>query len=46
MGVLHVHCVMHKCIIVKVGGNEIHMKYVKTGKFYEKRGEFVKVEGK
>jgi len=25
-----VHCVMHKCIMVKVGGNEKHIKYVKT----------------
>ena len=32
----YVHCVMHKCIMVKVGG-EIHvgLKYVKTRKFSE-----------
>jgi len=34
---------MNKCIMVKVGGNEIHIKYVKTRKFPEKRGKFVKV---
>ena len=28
-GVQYVHCVMHKCIMVKVGGNEIHIKHVK-----------------
>src|SRR6218665_279835 len=39
-GVQYVHCVMHKCIIVKVGGSEKHMKYVKTGKFAENRGKF------
>jgi len=38
-GVQYVHCVMHKCIVVKVGGNEIHVKYVKACKFYEIRGE-------
>jgi len=25
-GVQYVHWVMHKCIMVKVGGNEIHVK--------------------
>ena len=29
-GVQYVHWVMHKCIMVKVGGNEIHIKYVKS----------------
>jgi len=29
-GVQYVHWVMHKCIIIKVGGNEIHVKYVKS----------------
>src|SRR6218665_1954826 len=44
-GVQYVHCVMHKCIMVKVGG--IHVKYVKTRKFYEIRGEtFCKSRGK
>ena len=28
-GVQYVHCVMHKCIMVKVGGHENHRKYVK-----------------
>jgi len=34
---------MHKCIMVKVGGNEKHRKYVKTRKFYELRGKYAKV---
>ena len=43
-GVQYMHCVMHKCIIVKLGGNEKHMKYVKkTRKFYEIRGKFEEV---
>jgi len=29
-GVQYVHCVMHKCIMGKVGGNEIHVKYIKN----------------
>jgi len=29
-GVQYVNCVMHKCIMVKVGGSEIHIKYVKS----------------
>jgi len=29
-GVQYVHWVMHKCIMVKVGENEIHKKYVKS----------------
>ena len=32
-GVQYVHCVMHKCIMVKVGGNEIYVRYVITYKF-------------
>ena len=32
-GVQYVHWVMHKCIMVKVGGNEMHVKYVKAGEF-------------
>ena len=28
--VAYVHCVMHKCIMVKVGGNEKHITYVKS----------------
>ena len=43
--VQYVHCLMHKCIMVKVGGNDIHVKYVKTRTFYEIRGEFAKVGG-
>ena len=26
-GVQYVHCVMHKCIMVKLGGNEKHIGY-------------------
>ena len=40
------HCVMHKCILVKVGGDKIHVKYVKTRQLYEIRGEFCKSKGK
>jgi len=29
-GVQYVHWVMHKCIMIKVGGNEIHVKCVKA----------------
>jgi len=32
--VQYVHCVMHKCIMVKEGGNEKHINYLKTRKFY------------
>jgi len=28
-GVQYVHCVMHKCIMIILGGNEKHIKYVK-----------------
>ena len=44
-GVQYVHCVMHKCIMGKVGGKEIQVKFIKkTGKFYEIRWEkFAKV---
>jgi len=42
-GVQYVHCVMHKCIMVKLGANEKHVKYVKTRKCYEIRGKFEKV---
>ena len=44
-GVQYVHCMMHKCIMVKVGGNEKHVKHVKKhinlmklGEMYESRG--------
>ena len=40
---VRVRCVMHKCIMVKLGGNETHVNYVKTLKFYEIRGKFQKV---
>src|SRR6218665_529812 len=46
-GVQYVHCVMHRCILVELGGNEEHIKYVnKTFKFYKIRGKFAKVGGK
>jgi len=38
------HCVMHKCIMVKVGGDEKHRK-CKTRKFDETRGKFAKIGG-
>ena len=38
-GVQYVHCVMHKCIMVKVGGKRKHIKYVKTRTFYEIMGK-------
>jgi len=34
---------MHKCIVVKVGGKYVHVKYGKTRKFNEIRGRFAKV---
>ena len=42
-GVQYVHCVMHKCIMVKVGGYEKHIKYVKHVNFTKMSGEFAKV---
>ena len=36
-GVQYVHCVMHKCIMVKLGGNEKHIKFFKITKMYEIR---------
>src|SRR6218665_2530450 len=36
-----VHCVMYKCIMVKLGENKKHIKYVKTRKCYET----AKIEG-
>ena len=40
------HCAMHKCNLVKTEGKEKHIKYVKTRKFAENRGKFVKIGGK
>ena len=34
----YVHWVMHKCIMVKVGGKEIHVKYVKSCWIFRKQG--------
>ena len=47
-GVQYVYCVMYKCIMAKVGGNEIHVKYVKkTCQLYEIWvRNFAKVGGK
>jgi len=44
-GVQYVDCVMHKCIMVKLWGNETHKKYVNARKFYKIRGKFAKVGG-
>ena len=45
-GVQCVHCVLHKCIMVEVGGNEKHIKYVKKHvKFTKSEGKFAKLEG-
>jgi len=45
-GVLYVHCVMHKCIMVKVGGKrkrhkvcEKHVNLWKTGDICKSRGK-------
>src|SRR6218665_3130058 len=45
-GVQYVHCVMHKCIMVKVGRNEKHIgrKACKTY-FKKSEGKFTKVGG-
>jgi len=32
--------------MVKAGGNEIHIKYVKAGEFFEDREEICKSRGK
>jgi len=37
-GVQYVHWVMHKCIMVKAEGNEIHIKYVKSRYIFLKQG--------
>ena len=43
-GVQYVNCVMHKCIMVKVGGKRnTHKVCKKTRKFPENRGKSVKV---
>jgi len=45
-GIQYVHCVMHKCIMVKVRGKQkTHQACKKTRKFYEIRGKFAKVGG-
>ena len=46
-GVQYVHWVMHKCIMVKVGGKRNTHKVCKRQvNFCENRGEFVKVGAK
>jgi len=46
-GVQYVHCVMHKCIMVKLGRQrKTHKVCKKTRKFYEIRGKFAKSRGK
>ena len=37
--VQYVHWVMHKCIMVKLGGNEKHVNYVKKPVDFTKSGE-------
>ena len=37
-GVQYVHCVMHKCIMVKVGGRKIRESMYKTRKFDQSQG--------
>jgi len=45
-GVQYLHWVMHKCIMVKVGGrNEIHRKYVKSRWFFRKQGGIFESRG-
>ena len=45
MGVQDVHCVMHKCIMVKVWGSEKHKKYVKSTEILRNQGEIWKSSG-
>ena len=42
-GLQYVHWVMHKCIMVKVGGNEKHVQYVKHVNFTKSWGNLKKV---
>ena len=45
-GVEYVHCVMHKCIMVKLkGGNEKHKVCKKHLNFTKSEGKFEKVRG-
>ena len=45
-GVQYMHCVMHKCITVKAGGETKNTESMqKTCEFYEIRGKFVKAGG-
>jgi len=47
MGVQYVHCVMHKCIMVKVGGKRNTRKVCKKHvNFAKTRGKFRKAGGK
>src|SRR6218665_581199 len=45
-GVQYVHCVMHKCIMVKVGGKRNTCKACKKHVNFQKQRKFVKVGGK
>src|SRR6218665_566829 len=47
MAPIYVHSMMHKCIMVKLLGNEKHvgLKYVKTREFYKIRWEISKSRG-
>ena len=46
-GVQHIHCVMHKCIMVKLGGKqETHKVRKKHVNLTKSAGKFQKVGGK
>ena len=38
-GVQYVHCVMHKCIMVKAGGDENHRKHVQDTEILRNQGK-------
>ena len=44
-GVQYVHCVMHKCIMVKVGGNENDRKHVENTEILRNQGEIWQSRG-
>jgi len=41
----YVHCVMHKCIMVKLGRNEKHVKYAKNTNILRNQVDISKVGG-
>src|SRR6218665_3514179 len=44
-GVQYVHCVMHKCIMVKVWGKRNHRKYVQNTEILRNQGEIWQSRG-